>query len=181
MRGFVPNRQHSQIVENTRLQKNDIAFVASDPGDDRLVAREFISDILVAVVPPGHSPARKKFIQLKDLVGQPLILREQGSSPRRIPDEIFKKNNIVPFVRMESASTILIKRMIENGMGVGILSRQVVKQEVLEKSLRELPFSDVQIGYRFFIIYHKDKYFSQALKAFLDEAITYSLKLASGW
>ncbi len=171
----------SQIIENTRLQKNDLAFVAYDPDDDRLVAREFISDILVAVVSRNHPLARKKFIELKDLNGQPLILREHGSSPRRVVDEIFKKNKIVPIVRMESASTILIKRMVENGMGIGILSRQVVRQEVLEKSLKELPFSDVQIGYRFFLIYHKDKYFSRTLKAFLDEAIEYSLKLSSGW
>jgi DNA-binding transcriptional LysR family regulator len=169
----------SQIIENTLLHKNDIAFVAYDPENDQLAAREFISDLLVGIVSPRHPFAGRKSIPLKELHGQPLILRERGSSPRRIVDEILKKRGISPMIIMESASTAAIKKMVESGIGMAILSRQVVKEEVLKKSLRELPFTDAEIAYRFYLIYHQDKYFSRTLKAFMDTSMELSFRLSS--
>jgi len=169
----------SQIIENTLLHKNDVSFVAYDPENDKLVAREFISDLLVGIVSPGHRFARRKSIALNELNDQPLILRERGSSPRRIVDEILKQKGVSPAIIMESASTAAIKKMVESGMGMAILSRQVVKNEVLARSLRELPFRDVEIAYRFYLIHHKDKYFSRALKAFMDTAVELSQRLSS--
>lgn len=166
----------SQIIENTLLHKNDIAFVAYDPKNDKLKAREVISDLLVGIISPQHRFGRRKSIAIKELNGEPLILREQGSSPRRILDEIFKKKAVSPVIIMESASTSAIKKMVESGIGMAILSRQVVKKELLTKSLKELPFSDAEIAYRFYFIYHKDKYFSRALKAFMDVALELSRK-----
>lgn len=164
----------SQIIENTLLHKNDMAFVAYDPENDKLVVQEFISDLLVGIVSPGHKFARRKSISMKDLDGQALILRERGSSPRRILDEILKKMGVSPMIIMESASTSAIKKMVESGIGMAILSRQAVEKEVLAKSLKELPFTDAEIAYRFYLIYHKDKYFSRALKAFMDVAVELS-------
>jgi DNA-binding transcriptional LysR family regulator len=169
----------SQIIENTLLHKNDMAVVAHDSQNENLVAREFISDLLVGIVSPRHPFARRKSIALKELNGQPLIFREQGSSPRRILDEILKKKGISPLIIMESASTSAIKKMVEGGIGMAILSRQAVKEEVRAKSLRELPFTDVEIAYRFYLIYHKDKYFSRALKAFMNVAMEIAPKLSA--
>jgi DNA-binding transcriptional LysR family regulator len=168
----------SQVIENTLLHKNDIAFVARDPEDPKLVAREVVSDRLVAIVHPRHPFARRKSILLKELTGQRLILREQGSSPRSIVDAILKRKGISPHIIMESASTSAIKKMVESGTAMAILSRQVVKKEALAKSLKILPFSDVEIVYRFYIIHHQDKYFSRALKAFMDTAMELSSRLA---
>ena len=168
----------SQIIENTLLHKNDMAVVAHDPEDEKLVVREFISDLLVGIVSPSHRFARRKSIALKELDGQPLILRERGSSPRRIVDGILKKKGVAPLIIMESASTSAIKKMVEGGTGMAILSRQAVREEVRAKSLRELPFTDVEIAYRFYLIHHKDKYFSRALKAFMDVALEIAPKLS---
>lgn len=168
-----------QIIENTLLHKNDMAFVAQDPENEKLVARKFISDILVAVVSPRHRLARRKSVTLKDLEGQALILRESGSSPRRIVDEILKQRGISSQIIMETASTSAIKRIVEGGIGMAILSRQAVKKEVLAKTLKELPIVDAEIAYRFYLIHHKDKYFSRALKAFMDMSLELSPKLST--
>jgi DNA-binding transcriptional LysR family regulator len=152
--------------------------VARDPENEMLVAREVLSDLLVGIVHPRHPFARRKSILLEELNGQPLILREQGSSPRSLVDAILKKRGVSPVIIMESASTSAIKKMVEGGTAMAILSRQVVKKEVLAKSLKILPFSDVEIAYRFYIIHHRDKYFSRALKAFMDTAMELSPRLA---
>jgi DNA-binding transcriptional LysR family regulator len=169
----------SQLIENTLQHKNDIAFVAFDPGNHKLVSRVFISDLLVGVVSPDHPLAAKKSTSLRDLNGQRLILREQGSSPRMTVDEILKKKGISPILVMESASTAIIKRAVESGMGMAILSRQTIRKEIQANLLKEVDFIDAEINYKFYLIHHKDKYFSRSLKAFMDVALELSTKLLS--
>ena len=161
----------SQIIENTLLHKNDIAFVAYHPGNDGLVVREFMSDILVAIIPNQHKLAGRESITLNELNGEPLILREQGSSNRRTVDATFKKKRISPSIIMESASTSAIKKMVESGAGISILTRQSVKKEAEANVFKALYFTEIEMTRKFYLIHHKEKYFSRALKTFVDMAM----------
>jgi DNA-binding transcriptional LysR family regulator len=169
----------SQIINDTLLHRNDIAFAAYKPETDKLVAIEFISDRLVGIVSLDHKFAQRESIAVEELNGEPLILRERGSSPRKIVDEVLKTKGVFPEIVMESGSTSAIKRVVEAGMGMAILSQQAVKQEVEAQTLKEVHFSDAQIAYQFFLILHKEKYVSTLLKAFLDIATEYALKLSA--
>jgi DNA-binding transcriptional LysR family regulator len=80
---------------------------------------------------------------------------------------------------MESGSTSAIKRAVEAGIGMAILSKQAVKKEVEAETLKELHFSDAEITYQFFLILHKEKYVSMLLKSFLDIAMEFALKLSA--
>lgn len=168
----------SQIIENTLLHKNDIAFVADRPETDKLVAKEFLSDQLVVIVSPHHKFAGRESVALDELNGEPLILREQGSSPRKILDEVFRKKGMSPEIVMESGSTTAIKRAVEHDMGMAVLSHQAVEKEMRDGVLMGLRFSDVEISYQFFLIHHKDKYLSSLLQAFLDISVEYGSKLS---
>jgi len=166
----------SQVIENTLSQKNDIGICAQDPAHPKLEAREILTDLLVAVVGATHPFARRRAIAFRELGGQPLILREKGSSPRRIIDEILERHGITPTVIMESASTSTIKRFAENGVGMAILSQQVVRKELQDGSLRKILFKEEQVGYHFYLIRHKDRSLSRAVKAFVDLARTFQLR-----
>jgi LysR family transcriptional regulator, low CO2-responsive transcriptional regulator len=166
----------SQVIENTLAQKNDIGICAYDPTHPKLEARRILTDLLVAVVGPTHAFARRRTIALRELEGQPLILREQGSSPRRTIDEILKRHGINPTVIMESASTPIIKRFAANGVGLAILSQQVVAKEIQDGSLRLVPFRDAEIAYHFYLIRHKDRWVSRALNAFVEMARSFQLR-----
>ena len=165
----------SQVIDNTLAQKNDIGICAYDPVHPKLEARHILTDILVPVVGPTHPFARRRTIALRELEGQALILREQGSSPRRTIDEILQRRGIAPTVVMESASTPIIKRFAANGAGVAILSRQVVATELKDGSLHLVPFKDAEIAYHFYLIHHRDRWTSRSLKAFIEMARTFQL------
>jgi DNA-binding transcriptional LysR family regulator len=124
----------------------------------------------VAVVGLTHPFARRRTIALRELAGQSLILREQGSSPRRTIDDILKRHGIDPRVVMESASTPIIKRFAANGVGVAILSQQVVAKELQEGLLRLVPFKDAEVAYHFYLIRHRDRWASRSVKAFIEMA-----------
>jgi DNA-binding transcriptional LysR family regulator len=166
----------SQIIEDTLRFKNDIAFVGQHPGNNKLVVREFVKDILLAIVPNQHRLAGRESITLNELSGEALILREPGSSKRRMVDETFKKKRISPLIIMESASTSTIKNMVESGAGIAILLSQVVKKDVKAKAFKALPFTEVEMAQKFFLIYHKEKYLSRALKTFVDMSLDMAQK-----
>jgi DNA-binding transcriptional LysR family regulator len=166
----------SQVIENTLAQKNDIGISAQDPAHPRLEAHRIMSDLLVGVVGRTHPFAHRRAITVRELAGQPLILREKGSSPRGVVDDILSRHGVVPTVIMESASTSAIKRFVENGVGMAILSQEVVRKELRDKSLRQVLFTDVEIAYHFYLIRHKDRWVSRALSAFVELARSFELR-----
>ncbi len=161
-----------QIIEDLLAYKIDLGIVASEPKEEKLETQQLTSDLLVAVVAPAHAWAKRKFISLKELNGQPLLLREKGSS-RRLVEEILAARGIAPQIIMESASTSAIKKMAESGVGIAILSQQVVQNEVQEGVLKKLFFKDAQIAYRFYLLYHRERHLSRAMKAFMELALEY--------
>jgi len=166
----------SQVIENTLAQKNDIGICAQDPAHPKLEAHRIMSDLLVGVVGRTHPFARRHAIGLRELAGQPLILRETGSSPRGVVDEMLSRHGVVPTVIMESASTSAIKRFVENGVGMAILSQEVVRKELQDGSLRRVLFTDAEIAYHFYLIRHKDRWVSRALSAFVEMARSFRLQ-----
>lgn len=166
----------SQVIENTLAQKNDIGICAQDPTHPKLEAHRIMTDLLVGVVGRTHPFARRRAIGLRELAGQPMILREKGSSPRGVIDEILNRHGVVPTVIMESASTSAIKRFVENGVGMAILSQEVVRKELQDGSLRQVLFTDEEIAYHFYLIRHKDRWISRALNAFVEMARSFQLR-----
>jgi DNA-binding transcriptional LysR family regulator len=166
----------SQIIEDTLHFKNDVAFVAYHPGNNKLFVREFVRDILLAIVPNQHKLAGRESITLNELNGEPLILREPGSSKRRMVDETFREKGISPSIMMESASTSAIKKMVEMGAGIAILSSQVVREDTQANAFKAIPFTEVEMAHKFYLIYHKEKYLSRALKIFMDISLDWAQK-----
>jgi DNA-binding transcriptional LysR family regulator len=166
----------SQVIENTLAQKNDIGICAQDPAHPKLEAHRIMTDLLVGVVGRTHPFARRRAVALRELAGRPLILRERGSSPRGVIDEILDRHGVVPTVIMESASTSAIKRFVENGVGMAILSQEVVRKELQDGSLHRVLFTDEEIAYHFYLIRHKDRWVSRALNAFVEMARSFQLR-----
>jgi DNA-binding transcriptional LysR family regulator len=166
-----------QIIEDTLAYKNDIAFVARNPESDKLIAREVVSDVLVAIIPTKHKLAVRESVTLNELNGEPLIVREQGSSERRLVDQAFRFRRIQPLIIMESASTAAIQKMVRTGAGIGILGEHLVRREVEADAFKAIRFTEVEMAHKFYLVYHKEKYFSRALKAFLEVAMDLSGKL----
>lgn len=70
---------------------------------------------------PKHPLMKKKKLQLADLRDEPLIFYERGSTGRQHVVEAFQQQGITPHVEIEATNTDLIVRMVEAGLGVGIV------------------------------------------------------------
>ncbi len=165
----------SRVIEEILSFQNDIGFIGIDYFHKNLVLKPFIKERLVLITPPDHELTRKKAISFKELNGQKMIMREKGSGTMELIKQELTKNKVSVETVMELGSNEAIKRAVEAGLGVSIISNNVVKREKDQGRIKVLHFSsNKDIKRIFYIIYHKNKYLSDLLKAFLEVAREFS-------
>jgi DNA-binding transcriptional LysR family regulator len=115
-----------------RRREIDIALVASRPEDGDFRQQLLMPDRLVAVLPAGHRLANSNSIDIHALGKEPLVLLSATSELRDRIERTFERFDIAMDVQVETASLESIKKMVAQGLGVGIVPRVCVLAE--EKS-----------------------------------------------
>ena len=106
---------------------------------------------------------------IQDVAKEPLILFNRGTVDRTLIDNTFSRMNVVPNVVMEVDNIDLVKQMIINRLGIGILPRFVIEYALKKNSLNIVNINDFrQISRSFDIIYLNDRKIEGALKVFVD-------------
>lgn len=162
------------VVEATASLNCDLGFISYPIEHKKLVVREILEDRMVVIVPPDHPLADKGTIEPLDLDGQAIIMHENGSAPQRILEELVSKFHLTISIPLEISSNEGIKRLVAGGLGISIVSENVAGEEVRAGKLAAVPLTDGTIRRKFFMVYHKDKYFSEALQRFVDAVYQWS-------
>lgn len=157
-----------QIVEKTAALSNDLGFISYPVPHKKLFMREILEDSYQIIVPPGHPFALKAVIEPEDLAGQPVIVHEKGSAPRKSTEEFAGRHNINLTIPLELSNNEAIKTAVEEGVGIAIITRRVVSKEIEMGKLRAIPLSDPSMTRKFYLIHHKDKYLSRPLQSLID-------------
>jgi DNA-binding transcriptional LysR family regulator len=76
----------------------------------------------VLIAPIGHPLARRKRVELRDLKPYPLIMPPRQMSTRGLIDMVFQQHNLDYQVRMEAGGWEVIKKYVEMGMGISIVT-----------------------------------------------------------
>lgn len=107
-----------EMVEDFEL---DFAVVVTNSLPDSMQAVDLYEDSIVAVVRKG-SPLARARLTVGELRGEPLILYPSAAHSRTVIDEVFRRHGIVPAVGMEMHYPAAIISLVEQGMGVGLVS-----------------------------------------------------------
>ena len=115
---------------------------------------------------PSHPLAKKESVCAKDFDQEPFILTETGCYYRGAFLEDLSRYQITPKIILETGSIQAIKEMSASGLGLCLLPEIAAKREIKSKELIPLCFlNNYDICSQ--ILYHKDKWLSPALSAFL--------------
>jgi LysR family transcriptional regulator, transcriptional activator of the cysJI operon len=163
-----------QVVENTAALKNDLGFISYPVDHKKLIVREVLEDRLVIIVPPDHPLTQHKIIHPRDLAGQSLVMHEEGSAPRRAIDDLIQKNDVSVNIPLELSSNRAIKRAVEEGIGIALISTNVAEEEIQTKRLKAILLADPSMTRKFFIVYHREKYLSDSLQRFIDQVFAWA-------
>jgi DNA-binding transcriptional LysR family regulator len=156
------------VVENTASLNCDIGFISYPVDHEKLVVREVLEDELVIITPRRHLLAGRHWLRPRDLEGQPLIMHEEESAPRRAIDDFVQRHGINIKIPMELSSNRAIKRAVEHGIGIALISRKVAKEEIEQRRLVALSLGDPVMKRKFFLVHHRDKYISESLQRLMD-------------
>lgn len=108
----------------------DVAFVSLPVETKGIQTTILSSDELVAIASTRHKLAKQKVVTAATLATEKLLLGETGGNTRRLIDAFFAAAGHQPKVAMELSRLASIKRMAEEGLGVGIVPSLSVREEV---------------------------------------------------
>lgn len=167
-----------QVVENTARLNCDLGFISYSVEHQKLLVKEVLEDRLVIITPPEHPLAHKKLLKPEDLEGQNFIMHEKGSAPRQAIEKLIRKSNISVKIPLELSSNRAIKRAVEAGTGIALISRKVAVEEIGAKRLKAIILADPSMKRKFFMVHHKDKYISESLKLIIDQVFKWTAAYA---
>lgn len=162
----VANLQH--IAERVADFAIDLGMVEGEVHHPELETRFWRADELQVFSAPGHPLAGKRALTDDDLLAEDWIVREPGSGTRQTFDRAMR--GILPGLKlaMELQHTEAIKRAVEAGLGIGCLSRISLIEAFRRGSLVPLDVAGRDFSRAFYLVTHRAKYHSTALRRWLD-------------
>lgn len=127
-----PNIEYEMLLGDYTEIENWIEEGRVDFGFLRLPANPALEQILLqedelmAVIPKHHPLAKEKAFPVAALKEEPFMLLEKGGKAEIA--EIFKRNRITPQVKFTTWDDYAIMSMVEQGLGISILPKLILKR-----------------------------------------------------
>lgn len=162
----VANLQH--IAEQVADFEIDLGMVEGELHHPDLEMHFWREDELQVFAAPGHPLAKKRAVSDEQLLAQDWIVREPGSGTRQTFDRAMQ--GILPDLKlsMELQHTEAIKRAVEAGLGIGCLSKISLVEAFRRGSLVPLRVPGRDFSRAFYLVTHRSKYHSTALRRWLE-------------
>ena len=145
----------------------DLALTEGFVHGSDLVARVFLVDELVPIVPIGHPITKKRNVTLKQFCAEPLLIREEGSGTREVIEEAFLRHRVTVKPLMTLGNTEAIKRSVAAGVGVAFVSALTIQHELHDGHLAQVKLKDFTLKRSLHLVQARDRGVSAAVQAFL--------------
>ncbi|MEZ4707208.1 MAG: LysR family transcriptional regulator [Caldilineaceae bacterium] len=123
---------------------------------------------ILVVATPTHRLAKFADLRLEDFQTETMLLTEADCRYRRVFMRAMRSAAVSPANILEFHSLEAIKQCALTGMGVAILPQVVVQQELTAGRLVNLRVEGLAFNMVTQMLWHKDKWVSPALQAFLE-------------
>ena len=121
----------------------DVALVEGPVADARIEVIPWRDDELVVISSPSHPLASRKKVVLSDLAAESFIVRERGSGTRTVAESALALHGVRLTVAMQLASTEAIKQAVAAGLGLAIVSRSAIDDQVALGRVAIVPLGGV--------------------------------------
>jgi DNA-binding transcriptional LysR family regulator len=156
------------VVNRLKSNADDLYIMSIPPEDLDLERHRFLDNPLVVIAAADHPLAQKKRIKRTDLANELFVLREAGSGTRLACNAYFAEHQFQPKVRLELGSNEAIKQAVAGGLGLAIISKHALHQNVDAEGLKILAVENFPIHSNWWIIYPKGKRLSPIAKVFFE-------------
>lgn len=160
---------NTTVIEKMLLESSlDLAITEGQIHSKDIIKLPLFKDELVVICSVNHPMAEAGEIALEELANKDFIGREQESRDRNAFEQFLLEKGVEVNVKWSCTNTEAIKNAVMSGQGLAILSKLVIIKELQKKKLHVVPIKGVKIQRDICLVYHKDKFLSEQLKAFIE-------------
>jgi DNA-binding transcriptional LysR family regulator len=177
-----PDIQLTLRIANSRLTAQEVlsgdlelGVVGARWNEGGLEWEKIFADELVLAIYPEHPWAGRASVSLAELQQEPFILRERFSGTRGVMAQILEEQGFDPGelrVVAEMGSTEAVRQSIKARIGISILSRRAVAEDIDRGTLIALPLAGIEMHRPFYLITRKNREHSPLCTVFLQHLRT---------
>ncbi|QQE80658.1 LysR family transcriptional regulator [Alicyclobacillus sp. SO9] len=169
-----------KVVELVECGELDVGIIEGGIlGEKHVDVTPFADDTVVVVASIDHPLAAQKTVSTADVESECWIVREQGSGTREITDNVFQQFDLRPKTLIEYRSNQVIKESVEAGLGITLLSKWVIRKELMCKTMKVIPLSYPPIKRKFSLVLRKSKFETKASSLFRQFLLQQSERLST--
>lgn len=162
----------TQNIQDKLLEGTiELGLVGAQVDHRQISCQLLTTDELTCILPPGLYKAEPGLVTAKVLFSLPFILREKGSGTRKALEQAFKKINLEVKdlqVVAEMGSNEAIRQAVKAGVGISIISRRAVLDDLEQGRLQELKIKKLPLIRNFYLITLRQRTLSPLAKAFME-------------
>lgn len=158
----------TELVRSLREGASDVIF-CYDAAGEGVVHETLVREPVRVVAHPGHPLVGLASVRPADLAGETILHMEEGTAYRDVFDQAMLAGGVRPEVGIEFSSIEAIKQCAIARMGLAVLPDMAVAGELARGELAALRWHDPGLAVAIDVAWHRDKWVSPALGAFLEE------------
>ena len=134
-----------------------------------------MEDELVGVCSAEGPFAQGEVVAQEVFAAQRFLLREQGSGTREALDSVMEAAGYTVHPAWQSISTGALVNAVIQGVGVAVLPRRMLALPLSLGRLHAFQVEGLPFRRKYHIIYHRDKFLTPAMQAFMELCRNYEL------
>jgi len=111
-----------QIVEQVLDFRGDLGVLVHAVDDPRIHCVPYRRQRLIVFAPRDHALATRGSVHLHDLQGQAFVVREEGSTTRRVFEQGLAAAGVSVRVALEIGSREAVREAVAQGLGLGVVA-----------------------------------------------------------
>ena len=145
--------------------RTDVAVLAHFTDDPRFHSVPYSRHPIVVFVHRKHRFAGRRSIRMADLEGEPMIVREEGSTTRKALDDALRKAKMKLRIAMEIGSREAIREAVIMGVGIAAVSEI---EYIPDPEIRSVAVTDAEMYTYAHVFCLKERREARLVKAFLE-------------
>lgn len=159
----------AQIIKNIMKFDCEIGFVSEPVNDEKIKSYKLVEDELVIISPPSFNIP--EVIDIPSLFKYNFILREKGSTTRRIFEDILHQNgynisNIDSYFEVNNLDTLI--QFVKNGLGIAAVSNHLFRDYISWKLIKESKLKNIHLKRTIYLILSSKRTLTPTAMAFFD-------------
>ncbi len=180
----IKDNDSENVLEDLITGYNDFGIVGAKLESTKLEYIDLLEDELVIITPNSKNVYLNEDMSLsiEFLTQEKIILREKGSGTRLLFENSIKSTGL-DFSNLNITACIndteTIKKFVELGLGISIVSKRAVEHEVKLGTLKSYKIKNLDLKRKFYFVYHKNRHLSPLGQTFKSFVIDYINKNVS--